>query len=393
MKQKKPVSALRQVTWTALWRRKGVCILLSAIAALGVFSSMALQNLATRQEAAMEKMVQTTQIHCVVTDPQGVNSDNLQMFSAFVDMLMGRRHERGCYLDEYVKNVRAKASIQLEEPQDVTLRRILSFDSDHALAAVTGVRIEMETGWTEAALQGDAQVCLIPVGMETQTGADGTPFVPVTMNGVSLELQVIGTVFGSTGNVIWSPFYMQQQEGISEVFRVESCSFDILDNAQLELCKAAIYETFVEPRLSNVSDGLSYGVMIQDETYQNTLEELGSNLSMLRLMLPVLTVLCGGIGFLAAYLATRGRVREFAVMRCLGLKQRSIFAQVFGEQVLLAIVGAVAGGIAGFLLDRSVFGEALAKAGLLLGIFLGGAAVASWNVTRVNVMKLMKMEE
>ena len=71
MKQKKPVSALRQVTWTALWRRKGVCILLSAIAALGVFSSMALQNLATRQEAAMEKMVQTTQIHCVVTDPQG----------------------------------------------------------------------------------------------------------------------------------------------------------------------------------------------------------------------------------------------------------------------------------------------------------------------------------
>ena len=40
MKQKKPVSALRQVTWTALWRRKGVCILLSAIAALGVFSSI-----------------------------------------------------------------------------------------------------------------------------------------------------------------------------------------------------------------------------------------------------------------------------------------------------------------------------------------------------------------
>ncbi len=87
------------------------------------------------------------------------------------------------------KNVRAKASIQLEEPQDVTLRRILSFDSDHALAAVTGVRIEMETGWTEAALQGDAQVCLIPVGMETQTGADGTPFVPVTMNGVSLSFK------------------------------------------------------------------------------------------------------------------------------------------------------------------------------------------------------------
>lgn len=393
MKQKQSARALRHVTLAALWRRKGVCILLSAVAALGVFSSIALQSLATRQEVAMAQMVKTTQIHCVVTDPQGGNSDNLQMFSAFVDMLMGRRHERECYLDEYVKNVRAKASIQLEEPRGMTLRRILSFDSDHALAAVTGVRIEMTTGWTEDALREDAQVCLVPAEMETQTGADGTPFVSVTMNSISLDLRVIGTVFGSAGDVIWCPFYMQQQEGISEVFRVESCSFDILDNAHLEKCKTAIYEIFAEPKLSNASDGLSYGVLIQDEIYRSTLEELRSNLSMLRLTLPVLTVLCGGIGFLAAYLATRGRVREFAVMRCLGLKQWSIFMQVFCEQVLLSIVGAVAGGIVGFLLDRSTFGGALAKAGLLLGVFLGGAAAASWNVTRVNVMKLMKMEE
>ena len=96
---------------------------------------------------------------------------------------------------------------------------------------------------------------------------------------------------------------------------------------------------------------------------------------------------------MAAYLTTRGRVREFAVMRCLGLKRGRIFHQVFGGQALLAVVGAAAGGIAGLLLEGSYSGSAIAKAGLILGVFLTGAAVASWNVTRVNVMKLMKVEE
>lgn len=394
MKQnRKSGQALRWITLAVLWRRKGSSILLAAVAALGVFASAALQNMTARQEAAMADMVHNTQIHCVVTDAQGSSSDNLQMFSAFVDMLMGRRHERGCYLDEYVKNVRAKASIPLDQPAGMTLRRILSFDSDSALAAVAGVHIALAEGWTEDAFQTDARVCVIPAELEIQAGTAGQPYIRIVMNGVPMELQVIGTVSGSSGDVIWCPFYLQTEEEISEVFRVESCSFNILDNSRLEACKTAIYETFVEPSLSNASDGLSYGVLIQDETYQSTLSELRSNLSILRLLLPILIVLCGCIGFLATYLNTRGRIREFAVMRCLGVRRRRIFAQVFGEQLLLAVLGAAAGGIAGFLVEGSYSRAALVKAGLILVIFLAGAAAASWNVTRVNVMRLMKVEE
>lgn len=127
--------------------------------------------------------------------------------------------------------------------------------------------------------------------------------------------------------------------------------------------------------------------------FQSTLEEFQSNLSMLRLLLPVLAVLCGGIGFLAGFLSTRGRVREFAVMRCLGMKQWRVFLLVFEEQALLMVLGALAGGVAGFLLEGALSGGALAKAGLSLGVFLAGAAVATGSITRVNVMKLMKMEE
>ena len=61
---------------------------------------------------------------------------------------------------------------------------------------------------------------------------------------------------------------------------------------------------------------------ILDETYQKNIEEIQANLSMLRLLLPVLIVVCGGIGFFASFLATRGRTKEFAVMRCLAIMEQ-----------------------------------------------------------------------
>lgn len=393
-KKSSSARALRCVTLAAMWRRRTACILLVAVMALSVFAAVTLQDLAARQSAAMDETVKNTRIHCVVTDARGTGSDNLQMISAFVDMLMGMRHERGCYLDEYVRNVRAKSTLPLENLKDVFLCRILSFDSDRDLSETTGVRIELEDGWTEEVLLTRERVCLIPNGMPTHSGPGGLPFVTVTAIGVSVDLQVIGTVYGSVGNTIWAPFYMQRlEEGVTESFFVDSCTFDIRDNARLEECRAAIYETFVKPDLTNTFDGLAYGVLVQDEIYLATLSELRSNLSMLRILIPLLMVLCGGIGFLSAYLATRGRVREFAVMRCLGMRQRAIFAQVFGEQALLAVLGAAIGGLAGLLVDGAVSPAALGRAALLLAVFLTGAAAANWNVTRVNVMRLMKVEE
>ncbi|MGN1306575.1 MAG: ABC transporter permease [Faecousia sp.] len=386
--------ALRQVALRTLWRRKGASILLTAVAALGVFASVALQNVIARQETGMRDMVRNTSIHCVVTDAQGRNSEDLRMYSAFVDMLTGRRHERDCYLDEAVKNVRAKATVQLEQPQGMTLRRILSFDSDSTLSATEGANVRLFDGWTEDVFRTNAAVCMIPEGTETQCGEDGQQYVTaITQDGTSLQLQVIGTVSSRTDNAIRCPFYAQQDSGITELYSVESCSFDILDNERLDACKAAVYEIFVEPSLANTASSRTYGVLIQDKAYLSSLDEFRSTLSLLQLLLPILTVLFGGIGFLASYLMIRGRMREFSVMRCLGMKRRKIFAQVFGGQVLLAFLGAAVGGFAGFLSERSISAAAIGKAGLILAVFLAGAALASRNVTRVNVMKLMKVGE
>lgn len=383
------MGALSCVTWKAMWRRWVAALLLIAVAAMGACGAVVLQNLTIRQENALRDTIEHTKISCVVTNARGTDSGNLQMLSAFVEMLEGRRRERGCYLDEYVTNVRAKTKISLDKPKGASLRRILSIDSDPALHEVEGAVVTFEEGWTEAALREREHVCL--VSSDLKTGDDSITISQT--QGQKIDLHIIGTVTGGPGNTIYCPYFMPYTEGESVAFMTDSCSFDIRDNDQLEETREEIYKWFVEPDLSNQMDGLTFGVLVQDEIYQNTLSEIRDNLSMLRLLQPVLFVICGGIGFFASYLATRGRTKEFAVMRCIGMSRVRVFGLVVAELVLLALIGAVLGTAVGFGMEEQVQSSALAKAALITGIFILGAAIAAVRITGVNVMKLMKTED
>lgn len=319
--------ALASVTLIAMLRRWTSSLLLIAVAAAGALSAMILQNLTIRQENALSNTIENTTISCTVTNAKGTDSGNLQMLSAFVEMLEGKRRLRECYLDDYVKNVRAKAKMSLEKPEGATLSRILSIDSDPALSQAEGVYVRFFEGWEEEDLRGQEQVCLISSDMFT----DGEYITVAADMGESARLRIIGTVANGPSNEIYCPYFMSWSEGVSVAFLTDSCSFDIRNNQKLEASKSYIYEWFVRPDLSNQMDGLTFGVLVRDETYQKNIEEIQANLSMLRLLLPVLIIVFGGIGFFASFLATRGRTKEFAVMRCLGMKQCKIFGFSHGR--------------------------------------------------------------
>ena len=387
--------SLFRVSAAALWRRKGASLLLLLLSALGVFSAALLQNLALRQQESMTEMIKNTLIRCIVTDANGVLSDNLAMPASYVDRLLGGWHDRGCYLDEAVKNVRAKSAVPLNSPRDVTLCRILSLASDSAFDEVSGAQAVFFDGWSEDALAGTERVCLLPEFMlpPARTYGDGSLWLDVSAAEVNTSLRVIGTVSGQTGGTVWCPLYIQLRDGISESFRIDRCSFDIRDNARLEENKKIIYDTFVSPKLANTSGETKFGVFINDEEFTGSVREFESNLKTLRLLSPILLVLFAGVGFLAAYLTTRGLKREFAVMRCIGRKQLGITLQVFLEQLFLALVGAALGVSIALLIEGGYPLSALTRAGTLLGLILFGAAAACLVVTRVNVMKLMKTED
>ena len=381
--------ALVGVTLIAVLRRWIASLLLVAVAATGAFSTMVLQNLTIRQETALSNTIANSTISCTVTDAKGTDSGNLQMFSAFVEMLEGKRRLRGCYLDDYVKNVRAKAEMPLEKPAEASLRRILSIDSDPTLSQVEGASVLFFDDWTEESLRGLEQICLVPSDMVTEDG-----FITISADMEEpVRLKIIGTVTNGPSNVIYCPYFMPWDEGISVAFLTDSCSFDIRNNQNLEESKEYIYEWFVQPNLSNQIDGMTFGVLVHDETYQKNIAEIQANLSMLRLLLPILIVICGCIGFFASFLATRGRTKEFAVMRCIGLRQSKIFGLVMAELTVLAFIGTFLGIASGILLEGEIQTSALMNAALMTGIFLLGSAIAALRITSVNVMKLMKGED
>lgn len=353
--EKKQISwSLPRVTLLAMTRRLGASILLASVVIAGCVTSVLLDRLIQRQEESLQRMIEITRINCIVTDAQGMHSDDLNMLAGFVDMLMGYRHDRGCYLDEYVMDVNAKSTVPLKTPSETNLCRILSFASDSSLSEITGNHIALNEGWTEDTFLGSEKVCIITEDVPTFTDMSGTKWVQVTQNdSSSADLQVIGRIQGQLEGTVYCPFYLNMHEDLTELYRVESCSFTIRDNHFLDNSKAAIYEKFVEPSLSNPLESQTYGVIVQDETYLKALEEIQSNLTMLRLLPPILILLTGCIGFFASYMTIRSRKKEFAISRCLGITQRKIFTLVIMEQIVLAVLGGMAGIVSGSLASGS----------------------------------------
>lgn len=382
--------AIHLLTLKALWRRKWATMSIAAMIALGVFAAIILHQLTIRQELARSQMIADTQIQCVVTDANGMNSDRLKMLSIYVDRLMGNRHDEGCYLDEYVDNVQAVATSSLVLPENYSLRRILNFASDDSLSILSGAKIDLNEGWTEDVFQTDNLVCLIPAGMEM----DGSSSLTIQQDGHEPQgLTIIGTVYNGPENVIYCPFFMKWSDSVHIVFSVDQCSFSIRYNERLDECKAAIYETFAVPSMSAKNDGLTYGVLIQDEVYLETLAQIDANIDLLRLLLPILLLLCCCIGLFTSYLSTRGRIKEFAVMRCLGMTPAKVFFLVFEEFILLALCGGLVGFVCGYLFENTLQPAAIQNAILIVCVYLAGASIAVFRICNLNVMKLMKAEE
>lgn len=394
--KKKLVHPRAAVTLKMLLRRKGSSIVLATAMLAATLASIILCGLQARQEAAIAEMVENTQIRCTVTNARGSGVDNLEVGSFFVDMLVGLRHGRDCYLDEYVKDVRALAWEELAQPAGSEVRRIYSPDSDPDLSAINGGAVHFYDGWSEECLMGSEQVCLVTEDLLEEAQADGSGEVYVTLvrkGGTEVMLKVIGTVAGQMSQRIYCPFYTDLQNGDSEAFPLASCSFTIRNNQLLKESKQNLYEYFAHPAPLASNSYTTAGLLVHDEIFLSSMEEFENNLSLLRIILPVLVIITGGAGFLSAYLTNRGRQKEFAVMRCIGIKRLSVFLQVFLEQSFLAVCGCGVGMILGLLFGENIFLSTLGLVAVLLAVCLLGAAGAAWQISSVNVMKLMKVEE
>jgi len=345
--------------------------------------------LTVRQEAALEKTMDNTVISCVVTDPWGTGQDNLHMATGFVDLLCGLRHEKGYYQDEYIKNVRSKASIKLIKPQEYTMVCLLTSDSDYSLTDAGGGSMTLFDGWDDSVFAGDREVCVIPRGL----AVDGE-YIEIDNGSFSVALRIIGTHTGPE-KTLYCPFHaMDFHDGQSYMVTADSCSFDIKDARRLDEAKASLYEVFGEPNADDHAGSRpAFAVRINDDILRSTLKEIRGNIRTLHLLTPILLLIGAAVGFFAAYLSTQSRLREYAVMRCLGMKRGEVFRVALSEHLLIALVGGVVGAAVGIALSGTFTLRMLLYGAGGVFAFLIGTASSVSRVTRINVMKLMKTEE
>lgn len=388
--------ALFGILWRTLLRRAGSSLILSGVMLAATLASIILCGLQARQETAMAEMVRDTQIRCIVTNAKGSGVDDLGVASFYVDMLVGLRHSRDCFLDEAAKDVQALARENLAQPAGAEICRIYTAASAPELLEINGGAVTFYDGWSADCLMGSEPVCLVTEDLLSQAQEDdgGKSYLTITRrDGTETALQVIGTVSGQMSRRVYCPFYTSLQDGAFEAFPLTSCSFSIRSNQHLEESKQALYEYFAHPSPAASNSYLNAGLLVQDEIYLKSLKRLKDNLAILRIILPALVVITGCVGFLSAYLTNRRRKKELAVMRCIGIKRSGVFRQVFFEQSLLAVCGCGSGILLGFLLKESFFSATYVILGTLLAVNLLGAAIAALQISSVNVMKLMKVEE
>ena len=186
---------------------------------------------------------------------------------------------------------------------------------------------------------------------------------------------------------------MPWEDGTSYAFLTDCCSFDIRDKNLLDETKEELYRWFVRPNPGNVLDGMTFGVVVQDELYQKSIRELKDNLKFLLILQPIMLFLCICMGFLGSYISEHSREKEYAIMRCIGISKRHITILLSIEYGLIVIVGLIFGIVSTSFIDRRMETSSYLYAVLAVLFYMIGALTSVLRIVNANIIKQTKIEE
>ncbi len=338
------------------------------------------------QEKGIEEMTARTPITCVVTNASGTKTEGIGVLSApFAQMLQGLRRERGCTIDDYVTDLRLSARERLDSPEETELIRA---NCPEVLAPE--LKLEFDASWDGSCLAGTELVCCVSEELLPLANENGEIALNRGLDRPPISLQIVGRVYGG-GKLVVCPFDAQLVPGSSEAFLLDRCSFTISDARLLDEAKAAFAEYFIEPGIWNADDPLTAGLLIQDGEFSAAAAELEAHVRLLGRLRIVLLLLSGCLGLLIGFLMNRRGLREFAVMRCLGLKRGIVLLAVALEQILPMIPGIGIGVIVSLTLLRD--GTGLPDGAFQMLLYLGGSLICAALLTQATPIRLMKTEE
>lgn len=248
--------------------------------------------------------------------------------------------------------------------------------------------IQWQKGWDGSLFRGSELVCVAPRGAGLALGE--TMVFPLKKDSAeTLELTVVG-LYGSSSTGALQSFYCPltplRDAYLSTGLPFNYSGLDLVFTqlAELETFKAAMLEA-----------GLHTGearLRIDDTLMQQTTGQLKQQIFLLQALLPVLLILTAAIGFGLSFLLLRGRKKEAAILRSLGMRRHRVFVTLLAESILQALVGSLLGTLTALLFAGPDIFNGACIAALLTNYLIGGA-MAVWKLAGVNVFTIMAARE
>lgn len=291
------------------------------------------------QQRQLEKIQSGYDILCVVTDARGTKSDDLLLSASYMEFI--RDPDNG--LGAFVRDLRLTKKFSGVS----TLGRfdVVGLNSERSAA-----RLDPSAGGEWSCSRTDFfettdNVCLI--SQDLFDAWDGQTIHMQLTDDYGLEgkgrgeadFTVVGWYKGE-GETLYIPYPCAEKlcKVISKAVSVDSVSFLLADNSAGDALIEAAAPKFLQIDPSYVNDG-KFALTVHDRSFKATTAALENNIRRIGYLLPILSVLGLGTGFLIGFLSTRGEQKNYALMRTVGLSRGKLFIAVLLEQLLLPLLG------------------------------------------------------
>ncbi|MGI6504965.1 MAG: hypothetical protein ACOX2V_01070 [Clostridia bacterium] len=295
-------------------------------------------------------------------------------------------------------------------PRIIGITRI---KADTDLLPINGVEIEYFEDYDQSVFLTDSKVCIVSEALANNTlsgvpGINKDGFITLyahielatrerdTVN-IPLKLKVIGTYTKGEKDIYcpWQVIAETLGSVLTGDLYSEGLKFTVTDNTLIDEFKTKASKTFVPTGYMGADKDTTkqYALTLMDDQLIQTISPLKKNISMLEKVKPILFILSAAIGFIACMLFIRNRKPEFANMRSMGTPKGVVFFEAFFEQSLFGITGTLTGIAIYFLIHGKGALFIVEDILIFLACYLAGATIAVINITRINVMKIMKAKE
>lgn len=398
-------------------KKRGVknLITISICMVLVILLSLYFGNIHSYQEQ-LEDFAENVPVYCQITNKNGSRETGLFISDAMV---------QGIQDSDLVKEETCMVWLMAGEgdfePKDWAGNINLWVHGANRAEAVPGLAengISLEKGSPWEFFSSDRLACLVKEDTLTKRGwkvGDQIPlnfffftFDNATMglscytNPLELaEVEIAGTM--KEGNIttaavfpdIVLPFEavraMYQREEVP--FFADTVSFCVKDPLKLNEFKEEMKELGLQEKDPAAMDSYSgTSLAVKDSSFISMASDLRRAMEYMSAFLPVVILMVLLIGYVVSNLLSASRIEEYILLRLQGVGRWKSAAGFWAEQMLLVLAGIMTGDILICLFYPEPAAIMLVD-GVLLAVYLAGAAAAYGRMSRASVMQLLPGKE